>query len=172
MLSGFAITAVLVNLVPILSEKGFSKTSAALVTSMLGIAVILGRVVVGFLLDKLFAPYITAAILLAPAMAFLLLSTGSNLYIVYFSAALIGLAVGAEVDIMAYLVSRYFKPHQFGFLNGLMFSFFVASGAFGPICLAYLRELQGNYEIALQLMSAIIVAAAICVLFSPKYKVH
>lgn len=168
--SGFAITAVLINLVPILTENGLDAQSTAFVASMLGVAVLVGRLSVGFLLDKVFAPYVTSVVLFAPAIACYVLSGAPSQEIVYVCAILVGLAVGAEVDLIAFLVSRYFSRKLFGFLNGLMFSFFVASGAVGPLVVGYMRDTYGDYMLSLKLLAAIIAVGAIAILAAPKYR--
>jgi cyanate permease len=45
---------------------------------------------------------------------------------------LIGLGIGAEVDIIAYLVGRYFGLRAFGEIYGYAFASYVLAGALGP----------------------------------------
>nr|WP_240946425.1 MFS transporter [Pseudomaricurvus alkylphenolicus] len=170
LLTGFAITAMLINFVPIVTELGMSQTSAAFAASVLGLAVLFGRLLIGFLFDRVFAPYVTVVVLLAPVAACVLLTLSPGVLLIYVSAILLGIAIGAETDIMVYLTSRYFAPNYFGVISGLMFALFVGGGALGPLALGYLHELQGNYFLSLRLMAGVIFAGAICVLFSPKYR--
>ena len=167
LVTGVALTAAIVNLVPILSEKGLTRESAAMVASVMGIAVIGGRVIIGLLLDRVAARIVIAGVCLGPALAFLVLAYGEGVAIGILAAALLGFAVGAEVDIMAYLVSRFFPPGLFGRLYGLMFSAFVIGGAIGPLLVGYLRDSTGTYDSGLLGMSAIMALSILIILALP-----
>ena len=55
------------NLLPSLTDDGFSREQAASVQSVYGISIIIGRVVVGYLVDRFWAPGVAAICLAVPA---------------------------------------------------------------------------------------------------------
>src|SRR5690606_34083014 len=107
LLIGFAITSVQVHLVPLLTSRGVSPRSAALALSVLAVALVVGRLGAGWLMDRFFAPRVAIAFLLSPIVAVLLLAAGVSGVIAFIAGILTGLAAGAEVDVTAYLASRY-----------------------------------------------------------------
>jgi len=59
-----ATAGAIAHLVPILTDAGFSAFIATTAASTADLALILGRLVCGYLLDKIFAPYVVLASLL------------------------------------------------------------------------------------------------------------
>jgi sugar phosphate permease len=115
----------LVHLVPLLTDRGVSGQSAAFAASLSGSAVLIGRVGTGYLLDRFFAPNVTIGFFLLLALGVFLLWSevaGSGAVL---AAMLVGLGLGAEVDIIAFLVGRYFGIRAFGEIYGYLFGGFV-----------------------------------------------
>jgi len=56
MLLTFCLYGLMSNLVPMLNDRGMDTSTAALAASTVGITIIVSRIVIGFLLDKYFAP--------------------------------------------------------------------------------------------------------------------
>jgi MFS family permease len=129
-----AVTAVLNSFVPILMDKSYDAVTAARIAGTFGLAVIVGRVGIGWLLDRLWAPGVGCAFFLASALGMALLSLPAQstpLTLLY--VALAGLAAGAEVDLMAYLVSRYFGLLDFGKIYaGIYVGFALGPGLLVP----------------------------------------
>jgi cyanate permease len=61
-------------------------------------------------------------------------------------AFLVGLGLGAEVDFIAYLISRYFGLLCFGEIFGYAFGAFVLAGALGPLVMGVGFDLTGSYN--------------------------
>lgn len=108
LLLSFGIGGVMIPLVPILRASGVSAEDAAVVLGALGLALIVGRAFAGFLMDRMFAPYVAAAILVFPIIGVTLLATGAQGPLAIIAAVCIGLAAGAELDVIAVLITRYF----------------------------------------------------------------
>jgi MFS family permease len=58
---------------------------------------------------------------------------------------MIGLSLGAEVDILAYLTSRYFGLKAFGTIYGMFFAAVLFGTAFGPVSFGLAFERTGTY---------------------------
>jgi cyanate permease len=65
------------------------------------------------------------------------------------SAALLGFSAGAEVDILSFLVARYFGLRSYGAIYGSELVFFAAGSGVGGILTGYVRDISGSYQPAL-----------------------
>lgn len=95
-LAGGAAQACVIHLVPMLSDRGISAEKAALASSALGVAYIVGRVVAGYLVDRFFAPYVAGFLFIGMACGLALLWGGSGGTAAFLGASLIGLGMGGE----------------------------------------------------------------------------
>jgi MFS family permease len=135
-----------VHMVPMLIDRGVSFEAAAGVASTIGIALIFGRVLAGYLLDKFFAPFVAIIFLSGPILGMIILSQTSGGSVAVLSAMLLGVGVGAEVDVIAYMVSRYFGLKAFGEIYGYLFGVFVVGTGLGPLAMGYGFDNFGDYK--------------------------
>lgn len=134
------IAALIINLVPLLVDRGMPQVSAAEVAGIMGIAVLVGRIGIGFLLDRFHAPAVARIMLTLCALGCLLLTLpGTPGWVVGISVVSLGLAAAAEVDLVAYLTSRYLGMKAYGRIYGFQLTAFYAGAALGPLAagLAY-----------------------------------
>ena len=148
-LVGASVHGCVLHLVPLLSDQGVSPNRVALATSFLGSALLIGRVGSGYLLDRFFAPRVAMCLFGAAACGIALLKTVAPSGLLFLAVFLIGLGMGAEVDIIAYLVSRYFGLRAFGEIYGYAFASYVLAGALGPWLMALGFDHSGSYGSAL-----------------------
>lgn len=162
-----------VHLQQMLELKGFDKTVARGVVSSLAIAILIGRLGTGLLLDRIWAPLVALPILCAPAVACVLLSGDTlTLSLAYLCAAIVGLAAGAETDLIAYLVGRYFGMAHYGRIYGLLFVPFGVAAGFSPALYGWSRDLTGGYELALGVAMFLFVFGALVLLLMGRYPEH
>jgi MFS family permease len=135
-----------VHLVPLLTDRGISAQTAAFAASVSGVALLFGRVWTGYLLDRLFAPYVAIAFFLALALGVFLLWIETADAIALAAAMLVGLGLGAEVDIIAFLVGRYFGLLAFGEIYGYVFAAFVLGAGIGPLLMGSGFDASGSYR--------------------------
>lgn len=140
LLAGVAIAGVVVtigvSLVPILSSNGLTRAQAAGIASLLGISSIAGRLTIGMLLDRFSGRFLAAFCVSLPILGVLILIHYPGSGLAASAAVLIfGVSLGAELDVMAYLTSRYFRLANFGFLFGTMAGFIGLAASNGPILL-------------------------------------
>jgi MFS family permease len=151
MLSAFFLLSVsfhgyIVHLVPLLTDRGTSAQSAALVVSLGAAGAVLGRVGAGYLLDRFFAPYVAMCFFCGFALGIFLLWSGAVGGLAFVAAFLGGLGVGAEFDIIAYMVSRYFGLRAFGEIYGYVFAAFALGGVIGPPLMGIGFDSTGSYS--------------------------
>lgn len=148
-LVSMSLTGCLVHIAPMLKDRGTSAAGAALATSLLGGANLVGRVGTGYLLDRIFATYVAVSFFSAAALGMLLLWSGVAGGLVFLAAFLIGLGMGAEGDIMAYLVSRYFVLRAFGEVYGCVLAIYTLGAMLGPIVMGLNFDWHRSYQLAL-----------------------
>ena len=160
-----ALHAITVHLVPILIDAGASAATAAGYMSIFGFAVIFGRLACGFTVDRVFAPYVASGIFLVSAMATVsLLFIGAVDWLPALSAFLFGLGIGAETDLLGYLVARYFGLRNFGRLYGYIFSGFMLGTSAGPLFLGVVFDTAGSYDIGLVVLAVLLLMSSVAAL--------
>jgi MFS family permease len=164
-----AVSGLVVHMVPLLRDAGMSLPQAAATVSFIGVGVILGRVLIGWTIDRVFAPYVAASVfvLTAAGCALLILGGAQTTPVVAF---VIGFALGAEIDLIAYLTARYFGMRNYGFLYGTIYSMFSIGAAAGPAIVGHLYDSNGNYRLALWIMASCLLFGALAVASLPPFK--
>lgn len=128
-LAGASVHGVALHITPILTDRGITAARAAVATSLVGAAVITGRLGSGYLLDRLFAPRVAILFYGATALGIAILCTRAGGNLALLACFLAGLGMGAEVETMGYMVSRYFGLLAFGKAYGFAFAAFMISGS-------------------------------------------
>lgn len=165
-----AILGIVTNGIPILRDRGMSAAEASHIFSSFGISLILGRVVVGYLVDRLWAPGVAAVALALPALGCVLLgSAGSNVPLLVLATLLIGVGAGAEFDLAAYLVSRYFGLREYGRLFGLHLGMITAGSAASPLLFGAMFKMTGSYIALLSYCTACFAIGPILLLCLGRY---
>jgi MFS family permease len=161
-----SISGVITNFVPLLTDKGLSFADAARYAGLIGVSVIGGRLVAGFLMDRLWAPMIAAIFLCMPCLAAFILTTGNiSPMLLGLSALIVGLAAGAELDLMAFLVSRYFGLKHYGALYGGIYIFFSIGAGLAPAMFGWTYDMFGHYQAVLY-MAAISSMIGACLMLT------
>lgn len=158
-LSGSGMTGAHLHLIPLLTDRGFSPAQAAALFSLSSVASLFGRVTSGYLADKLVAKYVTACFYLTMTVSFLLL-LGEGNGIMYLSIFLLGLGLGAEIDLMAYLTGECFGFSSFGKIYGFIYAFFQLGVITGPLFMGYIFDITGSYNTGLILLAVVTVLAS------------
>jgi MFS family permease len=117
----------------LLTDRGISVAEAAFASGVIGISVVLGRLGSGYLLDHFFAPRVAMVFYGACAAGLAILWSGQTRSIAMLAAFLVGLGMGSEVELMAYLLSRYFGLRSFATAYGYAFAAFMLAGAAGTL---------------------------------------
>ncbi len=127
-----AINGTIVHVVALLTDRGVPLQVATGALSFAGIAIIVGRVICGWCLDRFWGPYVAACFFVLPMHGIALLVSGWALPVPLVGAALCGAGIGAEIDLMAFFISRYFGLKAYGRIYGLMFLVFNIGNGMGP----------------------------------------
>lgn len=170
LLAAAGISGLITNLVPILLDNGLTVAAAGRYAGLIGVSVIGGRLVTGFLLDRLWAPLVAAVFLSAPAIsAVLLLSANSGGSGLMAASIIVGLAAGAELDLFAYLAGKYFGLRHYGAIYGSLYVAFSVGAGFAPFAFGTAYDLTESYSTALTTVVATSLAGGLMMLALGRY---
>jgi MFS family permease len=164
-----AMNGTVTHLVALLTDRGISPGGAALSASLLGGSSLMGRLVVGWVLDRFFGARVAFVVFLITASGILLLARADTLVIGCAAAGLIGVGAGGEADITPYLLTRYFGLHAFSTLYGITWTFYAIAGAAGPVILGRAFDSTGSYTSLLTILAAAMALAGALMLLLPRY---
>jgi MFS family permease len=167
--SSISMNGAITQLSALLTDRGITPGDAALCVSMIGGSSVLGRIGVGWLLDRFFGARVALVVNLITAAGIFLLAHASSFPAGCLAAALIGIGAGGEAAITPYLLTRYFGLRSFSTLYGLTWTFYAAAGAIGPVILGRAFDLTGSYTSLLVVLATALALAAAMNLLLPKY---
>jgi MFS family permease len=144
-----SVHACFIHLPAIVTDRGGTAQLAAFASSLFGVGLFLGRVGCGYLLDLFFAPRVAGLLFAAVAIGIAFLGLSHAIWSAYTAAVLVGLGIGAEVDIIAYLTSRYFGLRSYGAIFGLIWAVFGVSGGLGAYLMGLGFDKTGSYVVPL-----------------------
>jgi predicted MFS family arabinose efflux permease len=164
------INGTLVHVVPLLTDRGIPVGAAVSTLAAAGLALIVGRVISGYVMDRVFAPYVLLVFLSGPIVGLAILGWNLDIVSPLVGTVLLGLGVGAEMDLMSFLITRYFGIRAFGALHGLMFSIFVLGNAAGAGALGWSFQLLKSYGPAFAMFEALLLTACVLLLSLGPYR--
>ncbi|HUD29825.1 MAG TPA: MFS transporter [Novosphingobium sp.] len=167
----FTIIALVVHFTAILGDAGASPMAAAGIASFIGWFSLAGRLGTGMLLDRLPASLVGAAVFMLPVAGCLLLLLGGGSFLAMAGAsALIGLTLGAEIDVVVYLLTRHFGLRNFGGLYGGLLAALSIGTAIGPLAAAQFYDRTGSYSGFLWLALGFMAASSVAIGSLPRGK--
>lgn len=169
-LLGIVSAGYFIHLTPLFKGRGFGMSEIALMLGLQGGAVIVGRVLCGVLVDRYFAPYVAAGFILCPAAGLVLLAGADAAVLAGTGVVLIGLGLGAEFDLMAYLISRYLGFRAYGRIYGITYAAFGVGAAIGPVAMGVAYARFGSYQPGLFLLAIVPAAAALLLMLLGSYR--
>jgi predicted MFS family arabinose efflux permease len=150
----------------LLADHGLAPLSIGLAMSMLGGAAIVGRILNGLALDRLWAPGVACASLVFPIVGLLLLTTHVTLRVAMVAIFLIGSAMGAESTILSFFTARFFGLRAYGAIYGALAIAISISLASGGAMFGLVYDRTGSYNAALIVAALGMGLAAACLLLT------
>ncbi len=139
-----------------LEENGMDSTAGAWMVSLFAGGVLAGRFLCGIALDRFPAHLVAAIALGLPGIGLLMIASGlTSPAVLAFAIVLMGLSLGAESDLAAYLVMRFFPLAIYGTVLGLVVTSLALSASLGSLVLGAVLHLTGSF-------SAYLVIGAAC----------
>ena len=164
------VVALLSQMMPLALSKGLSSGQALGAVSTVGAAAFGGALVSGLLVDRVWAPAVAFVLNAAPAIGCLfLLSHAVSPWVFYTAVVMIGLGQGAEIDIVAFMIGRYFGLANYATIYGLGVLCIGLSVAVAAAAIGRLYDWFGNYDLALTAASVSFALAALGYLAMGRY---
>lgn len=146
---------------PLLMNAGADLGSASWLLSGFAIAVLIGRLGTGFLIDRFWAPGVGAAsMVLAGAGNIILAMHDPGLALLVMAILMIGAAQGAELDLLAYIFTRYFGLGSYATMYGIALMTVQIANASGAFLFGHVYDVTGGYAVALYIATGFLLAAA------------
>lgn len=160
---------IMAHYVSMLTDAGLTPGSVGVLASLTGASTIVMRVATGWLLDRLFAPYVAAAMMLLAALC--LASFGALGSVAAAAGAIAyGLAIGSEIDLIAYFSARYFGMRAYGRIYGVLYAVQLVGVAVSPMLYGLAVDTTQSYDIALFGAAALLTLAAALLLTLPRFQ--
>ena len=161
-----------VHQIPIMTEAGLSRETAALLAGIAGIAGMAGNVVTGALMDRYRANWVGGITLGIMTLAFALLLDGVRTPLLIFIAIMInGYSAGTKLQICGYLTSRFGGLRNYGAIFGFMGSLIAVGGALGPYLAGLSYDVTGSYNayVMVSMIGCFLAGILILTLPTPRY---
>lgn len=140
----YAIGALIPNIERILTASDFTMSEAVGLATLTGLAVLAGRIIGGYLIDRFWAPAVAFVFLASPAIAlYMLAQPGLDANTATIAILMIGFGAGVEYDFMAYMISKYFGMKRYSAIYGAIYGFFALGAGFGPTIMTRLADANG-----------------------------
>ena len=160
LLMSFALNSVQSQIVPLLTDRGMAAGTAALMLSAIGVGSFPGRLIIGFTIDRIFAPWVALGCYAAATIAVIGLLDHPAASAVFACAVAVGIGLGAENDVLGYLAGRYFGLRSLGQIYGALLSVYLVGAALGAYVSARIHDATGSYDGALRLDTLAMLAAS------------
>ncbi len=167
----FTVGGAIPNMENILKLSGFEHTDIVALVSLIGIAVIIGRILGGWLLDRFWAPGVAVFLLGIPSSAYWILGHGPfDKTVTGIAVFEVGFAAGVEYDLLAYLIARYFGLKSYNVVYAGIYSAFALGAGIGPKVFGHYYDVTGGYQTPLLLSTVMMIASALLLLTLGKYR--
>jgi MFS transporter, OFA family, oxalate/formate antiporter len=159
-----------IHMVQMVMLKGFPQATAVSVMGVVALGILSGRIIIGLLFDRFWAPAIAFPVLALPiAACFILIGAAPALPLLLLAGFMLGFAAGAESDVIAYLAARYFGMKQYGRIYGWLYTPFGIFSAISPLLYGAIRDATGSYDLMLKLAMLLFGTGATLLLLLGRY---
>jgi MFS family permease len=162
----FANVALLVHLIPFLTDEGFDERFAAYATGFVGLMALPGRLIFTPLGSRIPRQLVTALIFGLQSVAIVVLIFAETKSAVWLFVILFGAGFGAITPARAALLAETYGPAEFGAISGLVALFITIARAAGPIGASLLYDLAGGYQPVMWVLFAASAIATVAILFA------
>jgi MFS family permease len=156
----------LTHLVPLIS--GRPNVDPGLAVAINAVMALVGRVVLGFVIDRLEPRLASALSFLVQVGAIAVLARADAPAVIYAACALYGFSVGNNITLSPLIIQREYPADQFPAIVALSTAVVQILYAFGPGLLGVLRDLFSGYGVPLAVCIGLNLAAAAVVLRRPR----
>jgi MFS family permease len=152
----------------ILAENGASGKDASIMISALAGGTVIGRLVSGVALDSFPAPKVATIGLALSGIGLIVIASGFDARpALFFSVLIFGMSIGAESDVIAYLVVRNFGVKIYSSVHSILATSTAFAAVLGSVLLSVALSHYGQYWQFLGITGALAVLASLLFLLVP-----
>ena len=153
-------------------DQNYAQVEAAKIISLVLAFSIIGRLLMGWLADRLAKKWVMLLIYGLISVAIPLLFFAAQPAVTYLFAAVFGLGLGGEYLIIPLMAAELFGVQVMGRLMGVILTADGVAEALSPMLVGYLRDTNGNYHAGFIALICMAVIGAGAVALLPKRKVE
>jgi len=161
----FLLGSIVLHQIPHLISIGLSADTAGGILGMMIFASIPGRVLFGFLGDRIKKNKLLAATMIIQGIGVLVLAFASNIIHVYAFVVIYGLTYGGCIPLLMAFRGDIFGRKNFAQMSGIMSPFRMIGNVVGPVMAGYLFDVTGSYKVAFVSFAALAVMSGISFYF-------
>ena len=150
-------------------DLGISTEMLALVGAVGSFLGVGGRILAGYLFDRIFAPYVSMVIFALPAMAAFAVAGYPTLSVAILASLVIAFGGGAESDFIGYTVGRYFGLRSYGQIFGILYGIFMVGISVGPYLVGVGYDWTGSYEMPFVIGGVGLLLLVLLLVFLPRF---
>lgn len=145
-ISGITSLALILNLVPVLTYTGISRTDAIMIASVMGMAGLVGRLVSGVLMDMFdIRKLAIIGSLLSIALPLSLIVAPGVVWVAMVSLIFHSLVGGLRMSAVIYMTSTYLGARSFGLFYGAITTTITVAQGLGPLIANYIYDQTQSY---------------------------
>ncbi len=158
LLALFCLMTIMVHIVPHASRMIDSPTKATGVISIIGFTSMGGRLIIGYIIDRIGSKLTTILCFILLVIVLLWLQLANTLWMLYLFAVFYGVAHGGLFTIISPIVADYFGTKSHGALFGVVVFFGTVGGSLGPLLSGRIFDTTGSYNLAFWIGAGIAVS--------------
>ena len=151
-------------------DRGYSQGEAARIISLVLALSIAGRLLMGWLADRMPKKHVMLIIYLLVAVSIPLLFLASSATAMYAFAVVFGLGLGGEYLIVPLIAAELFGVGVLGRLLGVVLTADGVAEAVSPMLVGYLHDVSGSYRIGFFWLIAVALTGAAAVAALPRQR--
>jgi len=165
---GFILFTIMVHIAPHVTDMGISAANAANTLAVIGIFSIVGKVGMGYMIDRTSSRAAWMIGFVTMAMALFLLLAARDIWVLYVFAVIFGFAYGACVTAEAPLIAELFGLSSHGVIFGFVSMSFTIGAAVGPLQAGYIFDVNSSYQMAFLICGVVaIIGLALTAIVKP-----
>ena len=149
-------------------DLGYTQVQSAGIMSMVLASSIIGRLLMGWLADKLPKKYVMILIFTLVSCSIPLLYAASTPGVIYVFAVLFGIALGGDYMIIPLMAAELFGVRILGRIMGIVISADVLGEALAPVLVGWLRDKSGSYTTGFSALILFAVLGVVAISLLPK----
>lgn len=163
-ISGSALHAVVVHIMPYFISVGFTREKASFVAALLVLVSIAGRLGLGWLSNRMNTRHLIAFGFLLQAFGLLFLARLETLREAILFIIFFGPGYGAVITLRLALQAEYFGRKAFGSIQGATFTIIVMGSMASPVLTGLVYDFHGSYRMAWLVLGALVLVGVLLAL--------